>query len=428
MQMNVRQWIVITLCNLLIVALLGTLMRYKITWELPVFSQRNLQHAHSHFAFTGWVTQVLMVAMVAWMHVRGTIKSWSRYNILLWANLLCAYTMLIAFAAQGYAAVSIVFSTLSIVIFYTFAVVFFRDNKDGIKDDPSAKWFLAALFFGILSTAGTLALSYIMSGGATTQHWYLASVYYFLHFQYNGWFFFACGGLLVAMLIRAGCLLRYEPVVFTGFAVACIPAYFLSILWAALPWWLYGLVILAAAIQVIAWGLLITDIRNNMERISKNLSKASRFLLLYAGVALTIKLLLQLGSVIPEVSRLAFGFRPIVMAYLHLILLATVSVFLLAYMTTTGWFRLKPSAHAGLIVFCTGVFANELILATQGIAGLRYIVIPYAHEMLFYTAALIAVGCMLMIWSQVQGRTASDPAVLRADQHVAVKSHFIEQS
>jgi hypothetical protein len=32
------------------------------------------------------------------------------------------------------------------------------------------------------------------------QNEYLASIYYYLHFQYNGWFFFACMGLLFDFL------------------------------------------------------------------------------------------------------------------------------------------------------------------------------------------------------------------------------------
>ena len=38
------------LINLTLVALIGALMRYKIGFEFPFFNQKNLLHAHSHYA------------------------------------------------------------------------------------------------------------------------------------------------------------------------------------------------------------------------------------------------------------------------------------------------------------------------------------------------------------------------------------------
>lgn len=49
-------WVRLSLINLLLVALMGILMRYKIGFEFPLFNQKNIQHAHSHFAFTGWIS------------------------------------------------------------------------------------------------------------------------------------------------------------------------------------------------------------------------------------------------------------------------------------------------------------------------------------------------------------------------------------
>ena len=63
----------------------------------------------------------------------------------------------------------------------------------------------------------------------------------------------------------------------------------------------------------------------------KNIPFVLRYILLFVGFALSIKFLLQLGSTIPAISQLAFGFRPIVIAYLHLVLLAIITLFLLFY-------------------------------------------------------------------------------------------------
>ena len=70
MKLNVKFWLKFSLLNLCIVALLGVLMRYKIGFEFPFFNQKNLQHSHSHFAFSGWVTHTLMTLMVYYLQTK----------------------------------------------------------------------------------------------------------------------------------------------------------------------------------------------------------------------------------------------------------------------------------------------------------------------------------------------------------------------
>ena len=123
MQFKAKFWLQFSLLNLLIVASLGLLMRYKIGFEFPFLNQKNLQHSHSHFAFAGWISHTLMVLMVGFLEKKGpstalrvTKKRTFSYNTLLTANLICAYGMLVFFIIQGYAALSIVFSTASIFV------------------------------------------------------------------------------------------------------------------------------------------------------------------------------------------------------------------------------------------------------------------------------------------------------------------------
>ena len=123
-------------------------------------------------------------------------------------------------------------------------------------------------------------------------------------------------------------------------------------------------------------------------------------LFLFVVIAFSIKLFLQLGSTIPLVSKLAFGFRPIVIAYLHLVLLAVVSVFLLAYMHTLGLMRQNSFSIFGMAFFVAGVFLNELVLAVQGIASFSYIPIPLANETLFYISLQLISGSLLLVVSQ----------------------------
>ena len=130
----IQKWIRIAFINLLIVAALGVIMRYKIAYYLPFIEQKNFLHAHSHFAFSGWVTQVLMVLMWAFLYHYLSVGSLKKYKWLLIANLVSAYGMVFTFPWEGYGVFSIIFSTLSILVSYSFAIIFWLDlNKIKIK-------------------------------------------------------------------------------------------------------------------------------------------------------------------------------------------------------------------------------------------------------------------------------------------------------
>jgi hypothetical protein len=126
-------------------------MRYKIAYALPWLPQKNVLNAHSHFAFAGWLSQVLMVLMVAYLGRQSPGSGLRRYNWLLWANLATAWGMLLSFPWEGYGAISIVFSTLSIFVSYAFAFVYWRDLNRLPARDITHLWFKAALVWHVLS-------------------------------------------------------------------------------------------------------------------------------------------------------------------------------------------------------------------------------------------------------------------------------------
>lgn len=390
-KISLTYWIKISLFSLFIVALLGTLMRYKIAFELPFLAQKNIQHAHSHFAFSGWVTQLLMVLMVRYLSQYTSESKISKYNILFWVNIIGAYVMLISFIIQGYGFVSILFSTISIFVFVWFAVWFYKDSKEIPTHSLSKKWFLASLFFGIISSIGTFALAYMMATKNVPQDFYLSSIYFYLHFQYNGWFWFACTGLFMSLLQTNHLIVRENAIIFKLFAWSCLPAYLLSVLWLKLPAWVYSLAVISAIIQVIAWFKLV-KLSFSIFKINQRISVFLKVLFKGIAFCVTLKLLLQFGSVFPVLSKLAFGFRPIVIAYLHLVLLAIISGFLLTYLYTNELIYRSTKTMFFLVIFIIGVFLNEFLLALQGIFSFEYVLIPYANELLFVSAIVLLTG------------------------------------
>lgn len=395
MLFNSKFWLKFSLLNLLIVALIGLLMRYKIGFEFPFLDQKHLQHSHSHFAFSGWISHTLMVLMIIFLEKR-TKKIENRflekYSSILTANLICAYGMLVFFIIQGYGLISIIFSSTSIVISCVFTYYFTKDLKLIPNNNISKNWYKAALFFNVISSFGTFALAYMMVTKNIRQNEYLASVYYYLHFQYNGWFFFACMGLLFSYLNLKSSENQFFKRTFWLFFISCIPAYFLSTLWLDLPIWIYIPTIIAAFIQVYTWFRFLIIIKKTKRDFLENIPFFLRYILLFVGFALSVKFLLQLGSTIPVLSKLAFGFRPIVIAYLHLVLLAIISLFLLFYIYANHLIHFNKPIKIGVIIFSIGVLLNEIILAVQGIASFSYTIIPFANEMLFGAAIILVSG------------------------------------
>lgn len=392
MKLNVKFWLKISLLNLCIVASLGVLMRYKIGFDFPYFEQKNLQHSHYNFAFSGWISHTLITLMVHYLQTKIDAFNGNKYKTIIIANLICSYGLLISYIIPRFDLFVIIFSTLSVFVSYIFCYQFIKDLKQLDNDYLAKKWFKAALLFNVLSSLGTFYLVYMMISKNIVQDVYLSSVYFYLHFQYNGWFFFACMGLFYGFLNLKKSDHPFFNSFFTLFAIACIPAYFLSTLWLDLPLWLYCITIMAAFVQIVTWFKFLGTLTKTRKGFLENYALSLRYILIFTGLALSIKLALQLGSTLPTVSQLAFGFRPIVIAYLHLVLLAVISLFLLFYIYASHLILITKKIKFGLILFSIGVLLNEIILAVQGIASFSYTPIPYANELLFITALILFLG------------------------------------
>ena len=252
-----NKWLRIAFLNLLMVSVLGVTLRYKIAFSLPFVDQKNLLHGHSHFAFSGWITQALMYLLIRQLKHDEQYIILKKYKWILFSNLITALGMLVSFPIQGYGLFAILFSTLSIFVSYWFAIVYNKDLKQQTEKLPSHKWFKAAVFFNALSSIGAFTLAYIMVKKIMIQKLSLLSVYFFLHFQYNGWFFFACMGLLLSVTESYIKDKRLLNNVFLSFFIACFPAYFLSALWLSLPAIIFIVVIASALTQIIAWGFIV---------------------------------------------------------------------------------------------------------------------------------------------------------------------------
>jgi len=404
-RIRIYNWQKISLFNLFLVSLLGVTLRYKIAFSLPFIDQKFLLEAHSHFAFAGWVSQVLMAFIVKYLYEKDVNIQMKKYQRLLLANIITAYGMLLSFPFQGYGAISIIFSTLNIFVSYAFAFFVWKDLNSLKANCVSHNWFKASLAFNAFSSLGVFLLAFMLATKSVQTNLYLATEYFFLHFQYNGWFFFACMGLLQAYMISKNIAPanKISKMIFWLFFIAAIPAYFLSALWLPIPIWVYVMVVIAAAIQCVGFIILMNHLVKSRKLVAQNLSKQTKLLWLFALIALVIKLSLQMVSVVPSLSTLTVGFRPIVIGYLHLVLLGVITIFLIGYFTEVNAVHHK-SFYTGVTIFVGGIIINEILLMIEGAAALTYTSIPFINELLF-VAALIMFSGLLVLNVSIRNRT-----------------------
>ncbi|MDO9375706.1 MAG: hypothetical protein Q7T76_14900 [Ferruginibacter sp.] len=396
-----REWMGVALVNLCIVALAGITLRYKINFSLPFVDQKFLLHAHSHFAFTGWVALALMALMIDYLQTAGLVTDYRKYTRLLVANCLLAYGMLISFALQGYAAFSIAFSTLTIFVSYLFINYYWRDLNRLADPSYAPHWFRAGLVTWAVSSLGAFTLAFLMARHIRVQDYYFGAVYFFLHFQYNGWFLFACFGLLFSFLHKAGFQLSpaTHKKLFGVMVITVAPTYFLSILWLKLPKSLHLIADLSAIFQLLVLIFVTRIFVVIKKRRDARLAPLTNYLWGMAFISFVLKIILQLLSIIPFLSSYAFGFRPIVIGYLHLSFLGIISFFILGYINQV-WCGVKNGlSRTGVILFTIGVLAQEIILMMQGLEVMELEALPYANQWLLAAALLMGIG---LIWIAIK--------------------------
>ncbi len=392
-----RSWIQVSLINFCVVALAGVTMRYKINFSLPVVNQKYLMHGHSHFAFVGWVAVALMTLMVRYLVRNNVETNYKKYNLILAADVIISYAMFISFIIQGYAFWSITFSTITIFISYFFIFFFWKDLNKVSEVGISRNWLKAALLLWAFSSFGAFMLAYLMANHIMIQDLYFSAVYFFMHFQYNGWFLFVCFGIFFSYMQRLGLfgIGFLSRRLFLIMAITVVPTYFLSILWLRLPLWLHWIANISSVIQLIVllYFFRILSVVKNSEVVKFNWS--TKWLWTLAAFAFILKIILQLLSVIPFLSHFAFGFRPVVIGYLHLSFVGIISLFILGYINEfIHRFRGRVSG-VGAIIFVTGFIVQEIILMLQGLEAINVEPIKFANMVLFYCAILMASG---LIW------------------------------
>src|SRR6185436_18637747 len=144
-----RRLIWFSVFNLFLLSIVGVILRLYPLINHTFFDYKNLLHAHSHFAFGGWVIPILLAMVLRYFpEITGRISYRHLRNISV-SILGSAYGMLLSFPFRGYAPVSISFSTLSVFASVYMAIELWKATRQ--LNATSVLFLKAGLVFLVLS-------------------------------------------------------------------------------------------------------------------------------------------------------------------------------------------------------------------------------------------------------------------------------------
>ena len=389
-------WLVVALVNFSVVAFLGFVLRSKILFPLKFINHEHFINAHSHLAFGGWLTLSFLTLFVHLL-LDERFKNKPIYQWLFGILQVAVMGMAVSLAIQGYKVTGIIFSTSFIFTTYVFSWHFLKDLYAGDRKDP---WFILAVFaiiYLVISSAGPFTLAYVLASKSTNAILYRDALYYYLHFQYNGFFTLSVFTIFFVTYYKwAAVAVDKNAKRFAYFLVASvIPSFFLSLLWHPhdeLFKWLAGLGILL--ILAMLYYFFILGKQLTIAKLFTN--KLGRALWIMVLVSFVVKSFLQMGTIYPPLGHAVFGLRPIIIGFLHLIFLGLCTFFLLAYFLETGIFsRQYRFAKVGVGIFAAAVIAQETILLVQGIGLLLRNANPVYNWYLWIAAIFLFLGALL---------------------------------
>ena len=394
---NFSFWLKLCFFNFFVVSVVGVMMRYNMAFSLPGFTHKFMQESHSHFAFYGWVSAGIFLFVTKYLSENYPKINLKKYQYLMISNQIGSYGMLFTFLYGGYFWLSIVLSSIALFTGFAYFIFLLIDTKS--NKNPEIMWLKSGAFFATFSAIGIFGLAYFSSKKEEFDVLFRASTYFYLHYQYNGFFIFSCIGLLLISLKKLGIEIeeKLNKTIFYLLFFGCFLGYGLSILWIEMNPIFYGFFILISIDQLFGAILFLncirkTDLFNNQNFIQK-------LLISVFGFAFILKFLLQGLSAIPALGVFAFSNINIVIAYLHLVLLMGISLFLIWKILQLVEIEFNKLLKFSILLLVFGIVCNEIVLALSGIFSIFYIPFLSAKYWLLFVSVVIMFSIGIFIKS-----------------------------
>ncbi|MBS1533056.1 MAG: hypothetical protein JSU01_22335 [Bacteroidetes bacterium] len=381
MNSAITYYLRLALTNFIVLTVLGLVLRYMHIADIDGVNYQFLLHAHSHFAFAGWMFFAIALLIISLIDKNTLARSFKWVMIL---ALISAYGMLVSFYLQGYKAVSITFSTLFIIVTYRFTYLVFKSKilKNGLNP-LSAGLISASLIFLCLSSAGPFALGPLMALGLKNTPWYQDAIYIYLHFQMNGFMLLAGWGMFASVWPNVS-LNKASKTWLKLFVWSTAALYFIFTLWSKPGVPFQALAAAGAIVNLVSWLMLCIGCRDQLPKCS--------LLVKAALAATTLKCIFQVIVCIPGVGEWVFSNRDLIIGYIHLLTLGIISPLILDQMIRRGFLkRSLPLVwiYIGAAVVYVALLFLQPFLARLGVLIPDYEILLFAVSLVFLFIAVV---------------------------------------
>jgi len=392
-----KKLVITCLINFFIAALMGLALRFSFINPIGI-NYRFLTHAHSHVAMLGWIYLMLYVCIIHYF----VPEKKSIYNRLFWLTEFSVIGMMISFPIQGYAVVSISFSTLHILCSYYFVFLVWKHSK---TNNLVTRYLLrSSLLFMLLSTIGVWCLGPAVSMYGQASAFYQIAIQFFLHFQFNGWFLIA----VIAVLFH---ILNIEDskqfkLFFKLLITSTVLTLALPIQWFApnkLLLWINGFGVI---LQFFFLFIFIKIIKHKFQKTFKQHPKLLTNLFNFSVFCFIIKISVQLLSILPEFAQVVNEHRNFVIGFIHLLMLGVISGFLFLFILKSNLVTYSRTLYLGILSFILGFVLTETLLLIQGYkfyftSG----TLPNYYLLLFLFSILLPFGIFLILLNIMRYKT-----------------------
>lgn len=357
-------------------------------------------HTHSHIALLGWA-YIALTTLIQILFLKSDFQN-KMYRKIFWFTQLTLIGMLLTFPFQGYALFSIIFSTLFLFASYWFFWFFVSHVHSKIKQTNSYKCIKAALWFMVFSSIGPWSLGIIMNTLGAESIWYRLAIYFYLHYQYNGWMILALFGLFLHLLEQHQIVFsrkRFKKF-FWSINLGIVLSFFLSTLFTNPPVILNILGGIGALLQLIAFGYLIQLGVNSTDKQNIIFSPLQTGMLKSIVLIIFAKMVLQLLTALPYFANLSFTYLDFTIGYLHWTFLGAISISLFFFF---DYFRLVRIPKKAYYTYLLGFALTEILIFYKGLSSwLGFSLPPSYFDTLTMVSVLIPVSLFVILFWNIK--------------------------
>lgn len=391
----VSKSIKLMLLHFFILSIIGVILRFLSIHTLPFLEYKYILHAHSHFAISGVVSYFLFI-ITYHEFVQKNNSNFKQYKLAFIIFMFSNYGMLIAFSIQGYKAISIFFSSLSLL---STNYIFYQNYRHSKKTQSNltihiVRWSIVCL---ILSSFAPFAMGPLMVSKYAYSAIYYNTIYFYLHFQYNGFFVLLLFALFTIQLDRneiAYHVKKYKK----GINILIISIFFsycISVLWSTTSLLYNYISLFASLLQIISFIYIFSSIQNKKQVYNLEY----RFLILIVFFSYLLKLIMQMTISFPVFTTNLMNNRNSIIGFLHLVLIGIVWLGLWYYSVLNKLVAQNKYLKIGTILFCIAYIFTEFMLFESVLNSWIIFLNTYRQLILFIISIFFPVSFFLLLYA-----------------------------